>query len=468
MNIDRRTFSEYMWGDRQARTRDPSRVGLLPLMLPMLLEHILYSTVNLLDVFFVSHISDHAVNAVSVPGQYLNICYILAASVSTGAIICVNQAIGMKNLGKVNKLATIALTANCLLGLVFGLMFAFFSGGMLSLMRLEADTIAGAARYLRITGGLMIFQCVTLVFNNLSRSMGRIRAPLYINIAVNLINLAGNYVVVYHPEVVGIDPVTGVAVTSVLSRLVGAVLSVYFAHQTGVRVSPRLLMPFPRAELRLTLSLGIPGGLNNISYSLCQLVTTAIISAFGDTMVSTKIYVSSLAGYVALVGMSFCQASSIMAGYRVGAGRYDEAKRLGVFVACLAVLSNLFFSAILFLFRRPLLGLFTDTPAILSAATGILLIDFAVETGRALNNSFAGALNAVGDVRYQLVVNQLSGWLVSVGGAYILSTVCGLGLYGVWTAFALDELTRGLILRFRWCGGRWVRGAADRRKTLAE
>ena len=459
---------EFLLGDRKGKGGDPSKVGLIPLMLPMLLEHILYSTVNLLDVLFISRISDHAVNSVSVPGQYLSICQILAFSVSSGAIICVNQAIGMGNLKKVNRLAAIACAANALLGAIFGLTFFFHADSLLSVMRLEADTLSGAARYLRITGGLMIFQCVSIVFNSLSRSLGRIRAPLYINITANLINVIGNYLVVFHPEITHVDPVVGVAMTSVLSQFVGMIVAFALAYRAGVRVSLKCLWPFPRQDFALALSLGIPGGLNNISYSLCQLVTTAIVSRFGDMMMSTKVYVTSLAGYVALVSMSFCQANSIMVGYRVGAAKYDEAKRLAIFVARISVLSNLFFSGLLFLFRRRLIGIFTTDPAILATAAGVLLIDFAVEIGRALNNSFSGSLTAVGDVRYQLLVNQLSGWLISVGCAYLFSTVFGLGLYGVWMAFALDELTRGLIPRARWRSSRWTGGVEARRKTLAQ
>ncbi|MBQ8952545.1 MAG: MATE family efflux transporter [Clostridia bacterium] len=454
-------------GDRRSKAGDPSRVGLIPLMLPMLLEHILYSTVNLLDVLFISRISDSAVNAVSVPGQYLSISQILAFSVSSGAIICVNQAIGMGNLKKVNRLASIACAANTLLGVIFGLLFSFNADALLSIMHLEDATLRGAARYLRITGGLMIFQCVSIVFNSLSRSLGRIRAPLYINITTNLINVAGNYLVVFHPEITHVDPVAGVAMTSVISQFTGMVIAFSFAYRAGMRVSLRSLVPFPKADIGMALSLGIPGGLNNISYSLCQLVTTALISHFGDMMVSTKVYVSSLAGYVALVSMSFCQANSIMVGYRVGAAKYDEARRLAIFVARVSVLSNLFFSGVLFIFRRQLIGFFTDDPAILQTASLILLIDFAVEVGRALNNSFSGSLTAVGDVRYQLVINQLSGWLISVGCSYLFSTVFGFGLYGVWAAFALDELTRGLIMRTRWRSGRWIGGVEARRKTLA-
>ena len=458
---------EFMLGGTRTQRNDPSLVGLLPLMLPMLLEHILYSTVNLLDVLFISHISDHAVNSVSVPGQYLMVCYMLTSSVSAGAIICINQAIGMHNLKKVRLLATIAASANTLLGLLFGLLFATQAEFLLSMMQLESDTIRGAVNYLHITGGLMVFQCVSIVFNSLSRSMGRIRAPLLINIVANTINLVGNWLVVYHPEVMGIDPVSGVAMTSVLAQFTGMIIAVLVARHAGIRISLKYLRPFPKEELRLTLSLGIPGGLNNISYSLCQLVTTAVISGFGDLMVSTKVYVTSLAGYVALVAMSFCQANSIMVGYRIGAGKYEEAKRLALFVARIAVLSNLFFSGALFLFRIPLLGIFTRDAAILHTAVGVLLIDFLVETGRALNNAFAGSLNAVGDVRFQLAVNQLSGWLISVGCSWLLGAALGWGLYGVWAAFALDELTRGLILRSRWLSGRWTAGAEKRRKAIA-
>ena len=374
----------------------------------------------------------------------------------------------MGNYKKVNRLASVACAANALLGAVFGVMFFFAAGGLLSVMQLEPDTMAGAVRYLRITGGLMVFQCVSVVFNSLSRSLGHVRAPLFINATVNLINIAGNYLVVFHPEIVPIDPVAGVAVSSVISQFTGMIVAIVLACRAGVRVSLRQLKPFPRTDIGMVLSLGIPGGVNNISYSLCQLVTTAIVTSLGDLMVSAKVYVSSVVGYVALVGMSFCQANSIMVGYRIGMGKYDEAKRLAVFVARIAVCSNLFFSGVVFVFRRQLIGLFTTDAAILQAVSGILLIDFAVEVGRALNNSFAGSLNAVGDVRYQLVVNQLSGWLISVGCSYLFCVRLGLGLYGVWAAFALDELTRGLILNARWRSERWRAGAEARRKTIAQ
>ena len=111
--------------------------------------------------------------------------------------------------------------------------------------------------------------------------------------------------------------------------------------------------------------------------------------------------------------------------------------------------------------------LFTDNPVILELARNLIMLDFAVEIGRALNNSISGALHATGDVTYQLVVNQSSAWIISVGGSYLLGIVLGLGLYGVWIAFAADELFRGLVLLRRWRSGKWQPGAEKRRKIIS-
>ncbi|MBP3655800.1 MAG: MATE family efflux transporter [Clostridia bacterium] len=462
-------MKKYLWVSERERRQDPSRVGLAQLALPMLLEMVLRSTVQLADVAFLSRISDSVVNAVSVSSQYIMLCMIIGTAVATGTIVCINQAIGMKNLQKVNKLASITVVVNTVIGLLFGLLFLVGADAMLVIMALEDAALEAAGRYMRIVGGLMVFQTVSIILNSLCRSMGHTKAPLAINLTVNIINLTGNYIVVFHPELVGhIDPVVGVAIASVLGCVGGMILSFVIVARSGIRLSLRYLRPFPVEDFRLALSIGIPGGMNNLAYSLSQLVTTSIVSLTGDTMMAAKVYVSNIVHYVALVGWAFSMANSTMVGYRVGAGQYDEAKEIRALVTRIALLSNMAFSLLIIAVNRPLMGLFTDDPMILKLAAGVIVIDFVVEIGRALNNSISGALQAAGDVKYQLVVNQASGWIVSVGGSYLLGIVMGWGLYGVWTAFALDEMLRGLILLRRWKSDKWMIGAEAHRRIIAK
>jgi Na+-driven multidrug efflux pump len=59
--------------------------------------------------------------------------------------------------------------------------------------------------------------------------------------------------------------------------------------------------------------------------------------------------------------------------------------------------------------------------------------------------------------------------LVLAGGSWLLGEVLGLGLVGVWIAYAADEWLRGLIMWRRWARHGWVphaRSAHRRQRNL--
>lgn len=462
-------LKEYFWVPKEEQMNDPSRVGLAQLAFPIILENVLRSTVGMVDVLFLSRVSDAVVSAVSVSNQFIMFCYIISMAMANGATVCINQAIGMKNMKKVNLLATIAVVANAVVGVLFGLVFLCTPGTLLKIMTLDAEATDAACKYLMVCGGLMVFQTVEIVVQNICRSMGKIRAPLVISFFSNIVNVVGNYLAIYHPEYFfNLEPVVGVAVATVLSRFVALVISVVIAGRCGLRCSLKYLNPFPKESFRLVLSIGIPSGINMMAYSLSQIVTSSIISMLGISMLAAKVYVSNIVQYVAIIGMSFSSASTIMVGYRIGAGEYEEANKIRSIVTAIALISNGLISLIILAARYPLLGMFTQDPEIIALASSVFFIDFFVEIGRALNNSLSGALQAAGDVKFQLIVNQASAWIVAVGGSYLLAIVLGLGLNGIWISFACDELTRGLILLYRWKSGAWMAGAEQKRSIIAD
>lgn len=462
------SLKEYLWVSKEERKLDVSRVGMVQIALPLILESFLRATVGMVDILFLSRVSDTVVSAVSISNQFIMFCQIIAMAMAAGATVCINQAIGMKNMAKVNMLATIAITANAVMGLLFGMVFLFLPNVLLGIMTLDDVAINAACLYLRIAGGLMIFQSVEIVLVNLCRSLGRIKAPLVINTIANLVNVVGNYLVIFHPEWIwNIDPVAGVALATVLSRIAALIVAQIITSRSGLRYSLRFLRPFPKQAFKLVLSIGIPGGINSMAYSLGQIVTTSIISSMSLTLVSTKVYVSNIVQYIYIIGQAFASASAIMVGYRLGAGNYDDARKVQRIVTTIALLSNAIISLIIIALRLPMLRLFTEDQTIINMAANIFFLDFFVEIGRALNHCLGGALQAAGDVKFLLVVNQGSAWILSVGGTYLFGVVFGLGLYGVWIAFACDELFRGSILWLRWKSGGWLTGAKAKREIIA-
>ncbi len=65
------------------------------------------------------------------------------------------------------------------------------------------------------------------------------------------------------------------------------------------------------------------------------------------------------------------------------------------------------------------------------------------------------SLRAAGDVKFPVYMGVISMWGVSVTLSYILGIHFGLGLVGVWIAFAVDEWFRGILMFWRWKSRAW-------------
>jgi Na+-driven multidrug efflux pump len=285
---------------------------------------------------------------------------------------------------------------------------------------------------------------------------------MYVAFGMNVVNLAGNYAVIFRPLGLPEFGVRGVAATAVIAQIAGAVaMWVIVRKKIGVSVSPKSLRPFPSDILSKILSIGLPAAGDNASYNLSQLVVTAIVASFGAGAIAAKIYVQNTVFFVYALGLSLGQGSQILIGHLVGAGRADEAHRHCMRYLKIAVVSNSLLSLACVFLSRYLLGFFTRDPEILRLACLVLAADFFVESGRAFNNILANTLRGAGDVRFPAVVSILSSWIVCVGLSCILGIVFHFGLLGAWVAFAVDEWFRGLVLLRRWKSGAWKRAALE-------
>ena len=90
-----------------------------------------------------------------------------------------------------------------------------------------------------------------------------------------------------------------------------------------------------------------------------------------------------------------------------------------------------------------------------------------LEPGRTFNLVVINALRAAGDARYPVLAGAASMVVVLAGGSWLLGVELGLGLVGVWIAYAADEWLRGLLMWRRWARLQWVPHARRSRRRLA-
>lgn len=179
------------------------------------------------------------------------------------------------------------------------------------------------------------------------------------------------------------------------------------------------------------------------------------VNMIGTYAVTTRVYAVIFAQVCFMLISAVSQATAVLVGYAIGARDFEEANRLNNHVLKVFTPITIGITLVLAVFAKPLYGLFSTDPQVIALGQKIMCIEVILEIGRCFNIVLVRDLQAVGDVRYPVTIGIISQWVVAVGVAWLLGMKLGLGLAGIWMAFAMDECLRAIIFWARWKSGRW-------------
>ncbi|MEQ8199741.1 MAG: MATE family efflux transporter, partial [Clostridiaceae bacterium] len=299
------------------------------------------------------------------------------------------------------------------------------------------------------------------------RSHGFTKASMLITLLMNIIHVILDYMFIFGPFGIPVLGVRGVAFSTNVCKVLGLIIILYIVFKKVDRnISIKLLNPFPGKIVSNLMKIGIPTAGEQLSYNLSQLTITYFMNFLGNEALVTKAYVQNIVMFAALFAISIGQGTEILVAHLVGADKKEKA-----YETCLRSLRSGFLisAAIAFVFaafRLQLLSLFTENPHIVAQGAMVLVIDVILEPGRSFNVIVINCLRASGDVKFPVYMGILSMWGISVTMSYFLGIYMGLGLAGMWAAFALDEWFRGIFMLWRWRTKKWVNMAFVTKKQL--
>lgn len=433
------------------------KLSLFAITWPIFLETSLHLLMGNADILMLSQYSDDAVAAVGVSNQILSVIVVMFGFVATGTSVIIAQYLGATSFKEASRIAVVSIVTNILLGLIIGLCLVVAASKVLSLMGVSESLLSQATLYLQIVGGCIFLQSTIMTMGAVLRSYRFTKDAMYVTVGMNIINIFGNAVFIFGLFGLPVLGVTGVAISTIFSRLIGLIILSIILFK---RVKPKLpvsyvFMKFPRVELKKILKIGIPSAGEHLSFNGSQLVITSFIVLLGTEAITTKVYAQNIGMFVLLFSIAIGQGTQIIIGHQIGAGKYDEAYRRCINSLRIAIFFTAVVGFILYLVSHHILLLFTDNHDIIVTGSTLILLTAFVEPGRAFNAVVINSLRAAGDVNFPVLIGVLSMWGVSVPLAYILGIHLGLGLIGIWIAFLVDEWLRGIFMLWRWRQGKW-------------
>jgi len=443
---------------------------LLSIAWPIFVEQTLRILIGTVDTFMVSHVSDGAVAALGVANQFVVLALICFNFIGIGASVVITHHLGARDRPGAERIATTAIAVNTWIGLAVSVSVYAFAAPLLRLMQLPDSLMPYALPFLTLMGGTLFMEAMNTSIGATLRAHTYTRDAMMVTVGQNLLNVAGNCVTLFGLFGCPKLGVTGVALSSVFSRVVACIaLWILVDRRIGLRMHWRHYVELPLSRLRRILHIGLPAAGENICYWTALMVVTSFTARLGADSLAIQTYTQQVQRLVILFSFSIGLGTEILIGRLIGAGAFEEAYhellkslRTGIMIATGAIL-------VVAGLAPQLLGIFSHDATIVAGGTLLLRMAIAIEPGRVFNIVVISSLRATGDARFPLKMGVLSMWGLWVPLAWLLGLKLHWGLPGIWISMTVDEWFRGVTMYRRWANRSWLQFARrSRNEALGE
>ncbi|TVL28663.1 MATE family efflux transporter [Shewanella xiamenensis] len=433
------------------------RMGIVALTWPIFIETLLQSLLGISDIFMLSHYSDNAVAAVGLTTQLMFFMMVMSMMVSTGASILISQNNGAGRTQQATDIGVASVALSLGLAVVMGAAMFFGAHGIIGLFALEPKVAGYGYDYLLICGSLSIGLVMNIAFAAILRSYGFTRSAMLVTLSTGLMNVFGNYIALYSPFGLPVYGVTGVAISTVTSQMIGALIMLAVIRSKRIPLPMQRLKLLPRSTYWSVMRIGLLNAGEMLSYNVAQMTIIYFISQMGTLSLTAYTYGLNISRFIYCFSVALGQAAQIQTGYYVGKQWFDEITLrvqkycLVGFIVSLAIVLTFYWQ------RFTIVGWLSENPGVIELTALLLLGSIALETGRVFNLVIISALKGAGDVAFPVRVGLFSMWGIGVLLAWFFGLQLGYGVLAAWLAVAADEWVRGLIMVHRWRSGRWQR-----------
>ena len=378
---------------------------LLSFFFPILLGTFFQQLYNTVDTIVVGrYVGTHALAAVGAASPLISLVTGFFVGLSSGATVLVAQRFGADDRRGVSRTIHSGIALAILLGILVTVLGIVGSPAILGWMNTPKESVADATRYAWIYFCGAVSSMVYNMGAGILRAMGDSRRPTLFLMLTCVLNILGD---LFFVLVLGMD-VDGVALATVLSQTISALLVLRTLAKLPADIA------FRPGQLKLDgkllgaiLAIGIPAGLQMMSFDLAGTLIQTGVNSFGETTVAAWVAFYKTDFLSFMVAGAFGVSITTFVGQNFGAGRIDRVKRSVWICIGISMVIQALISALELGFRFFLVGIYTTDAEVLQLAVRLMMITVPFNFIYMPHEIFAGAMRGTGHAVLPTVVMLL-------------------------------------------------------------
>lgn len=434
---------------------------LLVIGLPVALQNLISTSVNLMDTLMVGTLGEKALSATSFANQIFFFYSIIIFGIASGAVVLCSQYWGKKDGVAIQKILTLSFKIASMAGLFFMLLLWFIPEQLMGFFTQDGEVIAQGVAYLRIVSFAYMLYGLTTTYLMVLRSVEDVKIAMYIYSISVVVNIFFNYMFIFGKFGAPAMGVAGAAVGTLIARCLEFLIMSTYMLRFEKAIAYRLPMLTWHEPLLLKdlLHYGMPIMINELLWGLAHTLHVVVLGHMSIEAVAAN----SICSVVFQMSMSFIigmsSASAVVIGKSAGAGQREETLQYARWLLPVYAVLGLLLAMLIVLLRTPVMFFYQQKFAadtLLMAQQFMLVYALVIFCTAFCHPMITGILRGGGDIGFSSCVDVGCLWLFLPLGA--------LAAFGGWSGpvmvyfiFRLEIVLKSVLCLWRLRNDQWLR-----------
>jgi MATE family multidrug resistance protein len=419
---------------------------------PVILAEVGWMSMGLVDTIMVGPLGPAAIAATGMGSSVFTAIVIFGMGLMLGLDAFVSQAHGAGNEREcLVWLHQGVWLACCVAPIVMVLTWIAYS--TLDLWGLHPETRLLVGPYMRVIAAGALPLLLYAAFRRYLQGMHVVRPIMIALITANIINAAGNWLLIYGNLGMPALGVEGSAWATTAARVYMAsflYLAIRSEHRRRGHRHPRVDLGVDPTRIRRLVALGFPAASQVALEVGVFAVATALAGRLDPVSSGSHQIALNIASLAFMVPLGLSSAAAVRVGYAFGAGDTRKAALSGWTALASGGVIMTAIGVIFFLWPVPLLHIFSTDPRIIDIGVSLLAIAAAFQLFDGTQAVATGALRGISETRTPMLVNVIGHWLLGLPVGYVLCFRLGWGVSGLWVGLSIGLVLAALVLTAVW------------------
>lgn len=425
--------------------------------LPITLHVLLRNVVGWTDNIMVGSLGPEYMAALTVANRYFFFFIILQWALSNATGIIASQTWGAGNKDGYNRVCSSGLFVIFFVSIIMSVIIFFFSLDMAEIMIDDNSFVTGiTSEYLKIIAFTFIFTSINIALSVFFTSSGDTKSPFYQQIITTVINVIGNYLLIFGTFGFPRMYASGAALSSFLATFIGTLSLIFILVKKKLFPDIKYILLPAFRYVKDMIKIGLPILLDMFVWQGAALVYLFVIGKAGTEAVAVYGIIGIFMSILFLGISGFVTGTGINIGQLIGAklplNAYNFAKKSLMYSILISIIPSLVVAGV-----SPFIPYwFKLTGDAYSATVICLLILSARQLFVSATGVLASTIRAGKDTTRVFMITLTSFIFIGLPLVVLFGMILKWGIVWIFIGMTIEEVVKSLFFYFRYKEKIWV------------